>query len=464
MEHQHRRMRWPLSLIWWVIPAILLPASTYPIALSSGKHYLVDQTGAPFFINGDSPWYLGARLNAADVDTYLAERAAEGYNSIILNLVPRVVEWWSGIGQTTNIYGQNPFSSVAGGYTNFAAPNEAYFTNVDHIISSAASNGLCVFAYPLYAGYNGTEWYAQMVGNGPTAVSNYGAFIGNRYKNSPNIVWLGGGDYEMPDKNYANQLAGGIQGAGDTHLWSAQSQRPHTALEYYDGAWDNVNSTYPYFTTYTYSLAAYAVSPVVPSFMREAYYEHRDVNGTNTTPLICRSEAWWAVLSGDAGHFYGDEYQWPFTNGWASEMTASAAPQLAKVGTLMSTLQWQKIVPDSSHLFVTAGYNSGMNFAAAALAADGTLGMAYTPINQALTVDMTKFASTINAQWYDPTTGGFTSIGGSPFANSGSHVFSTPGNNAAGDADWVLVLDSQLPVTIGVMQVTTLKANQVRTP
>jgi len=31
-------------------------------------------------------------------------------------------------------------------------------------------------------------------------------------------------------------------------------------------------------------------------------------------------------------------------------------------------------------------------------------------------------------------------IAGSPFSNAGSHVFTPPGVNSAGDGDWVLVL------------------------
>ena len=39
--------------------------------------------------------------------------------------------------------------------------------------------------------------------------------------------------------------------------------------------------------------------------------------------------------------------------------------------------------------------------------------------------------------------GTYTSIAGSPFTNSGNQQFTTPGANAAGDTDWVLVLEAQ---------------------
>src|SRR5262249_16264904 len=38
----------------------------------------------------------------------------------------------------------------------------------------------------------------------------------------------------------------------------------------------------------------------------------------------------------------------------------------------------------------------------------------------------------------------FQTVVGSPFPNTGSHNFTTPGNNSAGDSDWVLLLQPTL--------------------
>ena len=48
----------------------------------------------------------------------------------------------------------------------------------------------------------------------------------------------------------------------------------------------------------------------------------------------------------------------------------------------------------------------------------------------------------VQARWYDPTSGGFTTVSGSPFAATGSRVFRPTGTNARGKSDWVLVLDA----------------------
>jgi hypothetical protein len=46
------------------------------------------------------------------------------------------------------------------------------------------------------------------------------------------------------------------------------------------------------------------------------------------------------------------------------------------------------------------------------------------------------------ARWYDPTANTYQAISGSPFPNTGMQNFTTPGVNAEGDYDWILVLTS----------------------
>ena len=71
-----------------------------------------------------------------------------------------------------------------------------------------------------------------------------------------------------------------------------------------------------------------------------------------------------------------------------------------------------------------------------------SLAVIYTPVSHTLTIAMGSFAGPVTARWYDPTANTFTNIAGSPFPNSGIHNFTTPGNNSAGDPDWVLLLQA----------------------
>ena len=53
----------------------------YPLKLSPGQHYVVDQNNSPFFIQGDSAWLLSKYLTAADQDFYLSNRWVQGFSA-----------------------------------------------------------------------------------------------------------------------------------------------------------------------------------------------------------------------------------------------------------------------------------------------------------------------------------------------------------------------------------------------
>ena len=78
---------------------------------------------------------------------------------------------------------------------------------------------------------------------------------------------------------------------------------------------------------------------------------------------------------------------------------------------------------------------------AVAAASAGSLLLAYVPPAHtgSITVDMTRLSGTVRARWFDPTSASYTAIGTYP--NAGTQAFTAPGNNSAGAADWVLVLD-----------------------
>jgi len=88
------------------------------------------------------------------------------------------------------------------------------------------------------------------------------------------------------------------------------------------------------------------------------------------------------------------------------------------------------------------------SYLTAAQTPDGTLIIAYTPVIQQFTVDMSQLSGPAVARWYEPTTGAYIPIAGSPFPNTGMRNFTPPGNNTDGDGGWVLVLETA-PPTLG---------------
>jgi hypothetical protein len=411
----------------------------YPLKIAPGQHYVVDQNGTPFLITGDSPWYLTEALSSSNVDYYLSNRCAQGYNSILLDITELATP--DGISSNGNLYGQIPFTNrIAVSYTNLLAWNARYFTNVDWVIQRAGYYGICVFAYPLYDDYAGAGWYVQMAGNSTNSLYQYGHFIGNRYKNFTNIVWIGVGDYNepgAPSTNLWNWIAAGIASADTNHLISAQAARPTPASFY--SAFVTYNCSYGSLYPYIQSLANYQQTPVLASFAREPYYEYALEFGSTITSLNSRQYAWWAVLSGDMGQFFGNAYQWYFTNGWQSEMFSPASTTIPYLGKMMSTRLWYNFVPDASHTVVVAGYGTSgtIDYITAARESSGATVVAYIPQDgMTPTVAMTNISgTTANAWWYNPRTGVATAIG--TYATTGTRAFTPPDTN-----DWALVLDN----------------------
>ena len=124
-----------------------LPSGSAPplaTSVSASHTYLVDQYGNPFLVNGDSAWNLAWGLDSADQTTYLADRQADGFNTIVTDLVGNGTE--DGNSSGANYNGDVPFT---GG--NFATPNPAYWSKIDTFFQLAETYGITVFAIPIDA-------------------------------------------------------------------------------------------------------------------------------------------------------------------------------------------------------------------------------------------------------------------------------------------------------------------------
>ncbi|HEV2329549.1 MAG TPA: DUF4038 domain-containing protein [Verrucomicrobiae bacterium] len=445
--------------VFWIclFPCCIVAGPLYPLKKLPGQHYLIDQNNVPFFIQGDSPWTLAKQLTTADQDYYISNRWAQGFNAIILDFCPH----WGGDGQqevvneTTNIYGNEPFTNTidSGLYTNLLSFDPDYFTNVDHVIQKAAQYEMVVVLYPLYDGAldSGEGWWPNMVGNGSNMLYQYGQWVGNRYKNTPNLVYVGAGDFNEPGppNTLWSAVAYGILSVDTNHLFTAQAGGAAwgnlSARQWYSNDWCNLNCSYPRspapgpYITYDFAQTNYQLNPVVPSFSREPFYEFTPYSPENSA-YDCRRYAWGSVTYGEAGHFYGNAFisTYGFTTGWQTQIWSQGAIDMANVIKLMQTRPWWNCVPDYSNTTVIGGYGTygQEDYITCMREAAGKTAIAYIPDGTMTpTVDMTRISSpTANAWWYSPQTGAATLIGN--YTTTGPQIFMPPDTN-----DWVLVLD-----------------------
>jgi hypothetical protein len=430
--------------------------AVYPLKVSANHRYLVDQNNRPFLLVGDAPQALIGVRNEADAAVYFADRKAHGFNAAWINLLCDDYTFCNSNGTTSD--GIAPFNSGTGPSSyDLSAPNLTYFSKVDDVLNLAAQNGIVVFLDPIETG----GWTITLENNGSTKAFNYGAFLGARYKNFPNIVWLSGNDFQTwptssNDNNLVRQVMAGIASNDPNHLQTIE-------LNYYE-SYSNQDSAlapyvaldlaYTYYDTYDYVLQAYNSTPISPTFMGEANYEGEHLSCCDGGSLRnLRLQEYWTLTSGATGQMYGevqtDRTDW--TN--ISQIDTTGVTQLGYATQLFASIPWWNLVPDQGHQIVTAGYGtyrtnttqiSTSTYATTAWIPDGSVSITFAPVSTTLRLATSKFKGPITARWMDPTNGTFTTISGSPFPNTGTTNFSTPGSNGEGSSDWVLVLTTQV--------------------
>jgi hypothetical protein len=422
------------------------PGVAFPLRVSTVGRYLVDQNNVPFMIVGDSPQALITKLSKAEAAAYFADRAALGFNAVWVNLLCNSYTGGNPDGSTFD--GIVPFTT----FGDLSTPNPAYFERVDDMIKLAAQYGLAIILDPIETG----GWLPTLQSNGATKDFNYGAFLGNRYESFANIIWMHGNDFQNwstgSDDGLVQAVANGIRSVDSNHIHTLElSFLVSSSLD--DRNWEpivSLNAAYTYFPTYAEVLYAYNQSSSVPVFMVEANYEFENNTGMDSgSASILRRQEYWTQLSGATGQLYGNHYTWQFAEGWQDSLDTTGAIQLGYMKNVFVSRAWYNLVPDQNHVVVTAGYGTfattgslGSNdYLTAARTPDGNLVMAYMPTARTITVDMSKLSGLVRAQWFDPTNNSYVSISSSLLTNSGFQQFTPPGNNGAGDDDWLLLLE-----------------------
>jgi hypothetical protein len=433
----------------------------YPLKQGANGRYLVDRSNAPCLLIGESPQALAVNLTADEAAWFFTNRAGHGFNTVWVNLL--CANYTGGRSDASTLDGIRPFagtvpaSVAAGNTTNYdlTKPNEAYFARVDRVIILAAQQGIQVLLDPCETG----SFLPVMLNNGTNKCRAYGQYLGHRYKNFPNIIWMSGNDFQTwqspADDAVVRAVALGIQDADTNHLQT-------TELNYVVGSsldnsnWDPIlglNGTYTYCPTYARLRQDYNRANFLPNFLVEANYEFESLQGPITTAPILRKQEYWAMTSGACGQMYGNRYTWPFPTGWQSELDTPGAVEMAWFKAFFETRAWFNLVPDTNHVVVTTGYGAysdaghvaDNDYLTDARTPDGSLIVIYTPVIRQFTVDMSQLGGPATAHWFDPAGGIYYPVAGSPFANSGTLIFTPPANNADGDGGWVLVLETNPP-------------------
>ncbi len=408
--------------------------------------YLVDQHDRPFLVVGDTAWSLIVQLGPEDIDRYLDDRQAKGFNSIIVNLIEH--KFCSDPPRTRT--GLAPFRTPG----DFSTPNPAYFDFAHEVVKQANDRGIVVWLVPAYLGYGGggEGWFQDMKAGGAEKLRIYGRYVAQRFADLPNIVWVMGGDFtpKSDDQWTVAEMAKAIRQVDAVHPITGHGAPPSSAVSAFgDRPWLTVNAVYSYEDTlFKPLLAEYGRRPVRPYVLFESTYEDEH----DSRPEQIRRQAYWAMLGGACGQFLGNNPIWHFDGPgifkpkmtWQEALDSVGSQDMARLRELFISLPWHRLVPEQGHRVVTDGYGDGVATVLTALCDAPRCSVTYVPStgtkSRALMVDLTSFSGAVTARWYNPTNGRFTTTDGSPLTNHGTHVFHTPGDNGTGTNDWVLIL------------------------
>jgi len=399
--------------------------------LTTQSHYFV-RDGKPFFWLGDTNWALFNLYTPSEAVEYLDHRARQGFTAVNVMMI-----YSGGPGKKViveNTEGNAPFLNG-----NPATPNEAFFRNVDRVLAAARTRNLVLAVMPC-GGSSGAFVTKQKLFT-EANVRVYGRWLGRRYKDEPNLIWVNGFDLKSSEHlEITEALAAGLrEGDGGEHLITFHPGGGNSSSYFHPKSWLSYNTIQTwsdYWRIHPLVLADYCRLPVKPVVLAEGAYEAGPEYPTRPiTPLIVRKQAWWAFLAGGF-HTYGHNDMWRKNPTWRESLDSPGALQMGILKQVLAPREWWTLAPDQSVIASGAGCDKDLN--AAARSTRGNLAIVYLSTRSSVSADLGKITAsqTVRATWVNPETGELSVEG--VFPNSGLHSF-TPSLKSE---DAVLLLEA----------------------
>lgn len=444
----------------------------FPLKTSANKRHLTDQNNKPFPILGRTAWCIISQP-VSGYRKFIENTVSHGYNAIEMAVIfhwPTVnhppyngdldlpfLQQLNGEGWKGSLVYKDTLAEAP----DITTPNEKYWKFVDEFLNYCEKQGVMVFFFPAYVGYDGGDqgWMQELIANGPQKVKQYGAWIAERYKNQKNLVWMLLGDqgkFSPVEVEAEAALIAGLKSVPNQQSvhYSAESFSGQNSVDQKEfGHEMNLNGVYTWDSVGVPTLGrkAYAHTPVTPAYLLEEPYDEEGPDGTNYNPHATqpvRRFQWWGWLTTIGGYVAGNGYIYPFIDPhWQKHLNTQTALDMDRLNRFIKSVEWWKLVPSGMNgmrKLVTKGEGSdtATNYVASAASPDGTLLVAYIPPSHdgRITVDVTVMKKRAWATWLDPSSGTMKKINGSPLSHWTQREFVTPGKNSRGEKDWVLIL------------------------
>jgi len=424
------------------------------LKVTTDGHDLEYKDGTPFFWLGDTAWELFHRLKLEEIKTYLDNRQKKGFNVIQVVAIPTM----NGL-KNPNVYGDLPLIDL-----NPATPNPNFFRLIDTVVQMAAAKNMVMAILPTWGDNVSSE---NPFFNTSTAYT-YGKFLGSRYKEYPNIVWVLGGDHSAYTESNDwrpvwRAMAKGLREGAEKHVLI--SFHPggimwESALQVHHEEWLDFNMIQsghsevdqPVWKTVERD---YNLKPAKPVIDAEPAYEDHPIhpwpvwdpaNGYFRDDEV-RRQLYRSVFSGAFGVTYGHHAIWQFYSPeyekinyadrfWYDALDRPAAFQAGFLRKLIESGHYYKRIP--AQTLILAGQGEKSEYMTAFRDDKGRYIGIYLPVGKQITVNTSGISSRIlKIAWFDPKRGKTKSLKNLP--NTGSLRLSPP--QTGNGNDWVLIID-----------------------
>ena len=408
----------------------------YPVPtklkIDSSKRFLVRADGSPFVWIGDTFW-LFSKLTRQQRIKLLDDRRGKGYNVVMIRV---------GMG--------NEKVNEPIGFRDNLEPIESHFQEIDHLVAEANQRGMYVAI--------ATGWWQIIQDYDAEALYKFGKFIGDRYKDNDNVIWLSAGEsggHHRKNKLAFNRVKSLVQGIRDGDTGNklltihADFQRGtsfsqmNTLVDFNN--WQTSQWCCPedlprkdefHWTVWEAIVYDYEQFPTKPTLDIEAWYENTNLGGgTPATSYNVRRRAYFSIFAGGFGHSYGGSGVWDAMSDFEQALELEGATHIGYLSQLLHALgsDFLKLRPNQS-MIINGQSNDYDRHIQATSANDGSYALVYTAGAREFSLDLCSLKEeSISVVWFNPRT---KELSDRSMVTRDTEVnFITPGTG-----DWVLVL------------------------
>lgn len=397
------------------------------LKISENQKYLMEGNKT-FFWLGDTAWLMLQKLTKEEIRMYLRNRKEKGYNviqTVLAHTIP----------------GEKHSGSLAPGYKDVTA--REYWEFVDEIVEMAREMGMYLGLLPSWGSVVKNEILNM------ENIERYIHFLGERYQEYPNIIWILGGDIRgdvnyplfckegeiLKSYNPERIIAYHPFGRTSSSLWFHNEkwldmnmyQSGHRRYDQeFLGEWDDNKARETFFgeDNWRYVERDHGYEIMKPTLDAEPSYEgipqglHNPRN-PYWEEWDVRRYAYWSVLAGACGHTYGNNAIMQFyaegeeapaygvREGWKDAVHHAGCAQLKYLKELMEQVDYINGKPDDAMLC----FGQKERYHRVSVFAGDDFVICYDYMGDQFMLDLTRYHDMeMDAYWMNPQDGTYSYI------------------------------------------------------